>query len=60
MKGYRTLLIAVGGLIATTLAAVAASPELVELIKSVSPWLWPVLMVLLRVITTGPVGRKGD
>ncbi len=57
IKGMRTIYMAVAGFLAILIAAVTAQPELVELIKEISPWAYPVIMVLLRLVTTGPVGK---
>ncbi len=57
LKGMRTIYTAIAGFLAILIASVAAQPEIIELIKEISPWAWPVIMIVLRFVTTGPVGK---
>jgi len=58
MKGWRTILIGSLGLAVNTIAAIAAEPALVSQIQSASAFAMPIMMVVLRVLTTGPIGNK--
>jgi len=38
-------------------AALLGDPEFQELVRSAAPWLLPILMIVLRLVTKGPVTK---
>lgn len=53
----KTIGAAVLSLAAASIAALFGDPEFQELVKGAAPWALPVLMIILRLVTKGPVSK---
>ena len=56
-KTIRTAALTLSGVV---LAAFLADPEVVAVINQYAAWVLPFLMVILRLITKGPVGKTEE
>ncbi|MDA2936847.1 hypothetical protein MYX75_01105 [Acidobacteria bacterium AH-259-A15] len=56
----KTLWTALGSLVTVVAAEILADPEVALQIEKTTAAILPLLMIILRVVTKGPVGLKGE
>lgn len=53
----KTIGAAILSLVTAGIAALFGDPEFQALVKDLSPWLLPILMIVLRLVTKGPITK---